>query len=372
MLVACVFRVFVWVGATASLRAATFEAKIPGLQAGALARRAVPTRGPESLALAEQRHDAGAGGAIVVVDDDGRPTGVVDATAAAATPADRRPWVTVGALATPLPAAAVSAALSGEDLVAALRGAAPRPCSSTTAPGRSTACCSSPMWSRRWPERPLSPAWVCATCGRLRRVYRARATKVAQTRRRRRVVVGSWRACNRSFVCVRPGGFCPGAATWTPLCRRRPTPTCGCRRRRRGSPCAARTSGAGALSPSRAGDFTTCPCSTATGQSIGCRAALGADGARNAGASVLEQLFDLPAPQRTMQRAVGLLPDSWGRSPPTPRDAAAAGTEGDPKPTDVAAWLLTAEPLLATYFTMGGSDGAGTGASRAARRVRAA
>ncbi|TXH45156.1 MAG: site-2 protease family protein [Actinobacteria bacterium] len=123
VLVACVFGVFVWVGATASLRAATFEAKIPGLQAGALARRAVPARGPESLALAEQRMTQAQAGAIVVVDDDGRPTGVVDATAAAATPADRRPWVTVGALATPLPAAAVSAALSGEDLVAALQAA---------------------------------------------------------------------------------------------------------------------------------------------------------------------------------------------------------------------------------------------------------
>jgi hypothetical protein len=124
VMVACVFGVFVWIGATASLRASKFEARIPGLQAGALARRAVPARGSDSLALAEQRMSQAQAGAIVVVADDGTPTGIVDATAAAATPAERRPWVAVSALATPLPGTAMSADLAGEELVAALQAAA--------------------------------------------------------------------------------------------------------------------------------------------------------------------------------------------------------------------------------------------------------
>ncbi len=123
VVVAAVFGIFVWVGATASLRAAAFEAKIPALRAGGLARRAVPARGSESLALADQRMTQAQAGAIVVVDDDGRPTGIVDATAAGATPPERRPWVAVSALATPLPSGAVAAHLAGEDLVTALQNA---------------------------------------------------------------------------------------------------------------------------------------------------------------------------------------------------------------------------------------------------------
>ena len=121
---AAVFGIFVFSGATVALRRAQLDARIPNLQAGTLARRAVPAARNDSLALAQQRmHDAQAG-AIVVVDDIGRPTGVVSEAAAAATPPERRAWVPVSSLVTPLPAAAnIPSPLGGRDLIAALQAA---------------------------------------------------------------------------------------------------------------------------------------------------------------------------------------------------------------------------------------------------------
>ncbi len=124
VVVAAVFGVFVWVGATAALRQSTLERRIPSLRAAALARRAVPARGDESLALARQRMYDSHAGAIVVLDDGGRPTGIVNETAAAATPPERRAWIPVSSLATPLPTGAhVAAESSGHDLIDALRRA---------------------------------------------------------------------------------------------------------------------------------------------------------------------------------------------------------------------------------------------------------
>jgi len=110
----------------------------------------------------------------------------------------------------------------------------------------------------------------------------------------------------------------------------------------------------GALSPSRAGDFTTCPLLYRYRAIDRLPEQPSAPMVRGTLVhSVLEQLFDLPAPQRTMQRAVGLLPDSWEQiAADSPETLRLLAPEGDPKPTDVAAWLATAEPLLATYFTM--------------------
>ncbi|MCB0916489.1 MAG: site-2 protease family protein [Actinobacteria bacterium] len=124
VVVAAVFGVFVWIGATASLRQSTLEQRIPELRAGSLARRAVPARTQESLALARQRMADAHAGAIVVIDDFGHPTGVVNETAASATPPDRRPWIPVNSLSTPLPARAmVRADVAGHDLIDALRQA---------------------------------------------------------------------------------------------------------------------------------------------------------------------------------------------------------------------------------------------------------
>lgn len=124
VVVAAVFGVFIWTGATASLRAATFERRIPALQASTLARRAVPAAAGDSLALASQRMAEAQAGAIVVLDSTGRPTGVVNEAAAAATPPERRAWVPVSSLATPLPHQAdVAVDATGHDLIAALQRA---------------------------------------------------------------------------------------------------------------------------------------------------------------------------------------------------------------------------------------------------------
>jgi CBS-domain-containing membrane protein len=119
-----VFGVFIWTGATASLRHATFERRIPALQAASLARRAVPAAANDSLALANQRMADAQAGAIVVLDASGQPAGVVNEAAAAATPPERRPWVPVSSLATPLPRQAdVAVDAAGHDLIAALQRA---------------------------------------------------------------------------------------------------------------------------------------------------------------------------------------------------------------------------------------------------------
>ncbi len=70
VVVAVVFGLFMWTGATASLRQSMLDERIPGLQAATLARRAVPATAAESLALARQRMTDAQAGAVLVVDAD--------------------------------------------------------------------------------------------------------------------------------------------------------------------------------------------------------------------------------------------------------------------------------------------------------------
>ncbi len=61
-------------------------------------------------------------GALVVVDHEGRPVGLVSETAVEATPEQRRPWVEVGDLSQRLePGLLVSTGLAGEELLQVLR-----------------------------------------------------------------------------------------------------------------------------------------------------------------------------------------------------------------------------------------------------------
>lgn len=122
VMVLAIFGVFLWTGATASLRRAQLEQRLPQLSAFSLARRAVPASPRDSLAIAQQRmSDAGAG-AIVVQSDDGTPLGIVNESAANATPPERRPWVPVSSLATTLPMDhSIDSSLEGRDLITALQ-----------------------------------------------------------------------------------------------------------------------------------------------------------------------------------------------------------------------------------------------------------
>ncbi|MQY08675.1 putative zinc metalloprotease Rip3 [Actinomadura sp. RB68] len=115
---------FIWVGAGQAIRAERVRDRIPLLAARRLARRAVQVTPDVPLAEAIRRARAEQAGAIVVVDHDGRPRGLVSESAVTATPEQRRPWVTAGDLARPVePGLTLPADLAGEELLDALRGA---------------------------------------------------------------------------------------------------------------------------------------------------------------------------------------------------------------------------------------------------------
>jgi CBS domain-containing protein len=113
-----------WMSAGQALRSARVRERLPGLQARALARRAIPI--PSSLPLAEaiRRADLAQARALVVVDHDAKPIAIVNEGAVIATPEQRRPWIDAGSLARTLdPDMILSADLSGMDLIEAVRRA---------------------------------------------------------------------------------------------------------------------------------------------------------------------------------------------------------------------------------------------------------
>ncbi len=118
---------FVYVGATASLRQAQVQARLPGVSAGRLARPALGVTADLPLAEAVRRaNEAGARG-LVVLGSAGVPQAVVSEAAVVATPEARRPWVTVGALSRQVrEAELLDPDLHGEALLTAMR-AAPAP-----------------------------------------------------------------------------------------------------------------------------------------------------------------------------------------------------------------------------------------------------
>ncbi|WP_084195081.1 site-2 protease family protein [Streptosporangium amethystogenes] len=113
---------FIWFGATQALRGARVRARIPKVNARALARRAIAVTGDVPLAEALRRAAEAQAGAMVVVDHEGHPTGIVNEVAVEATPESRRPWVTTGSLSRSLePSLVLAADLEGEPLIDAMR-----------------------------------------------------------------------------------------------------------------------------------------------------------------------------------------------------------------------------------------------------------
>ncbi len=123
-IVALVFGWFMWSAATAAIMSARIRARLPALQARALARRALSVA--EDLPLAEairQAHDFQAG-SVVTQDAAGRPVGILNEAAVRATPDDRRPWVPVSAVARTLePGLTLPADIAGERLLLAMQAA---------------------------------------------------------------------------------------------------------------------------------------------------------------------------------------------------------------------------------------------------------
>ena len=105
------------------------------------------------------------------------------------------------------------------------------------------------------------------------------------------------------------------------------------------------------LSPSRAGDFQNCPLLYRF-RTID-RLPEPPSPAMVRGTlvhAVLEDLFAEPAPVRTLERAVDLLPSEWEQLRQSdPRTAELFSAE---QAADETAWLASAIDLLTTYFTM--------------------
>jgi Zn-dependent protease/CBS domain-containing protein len=112
-----------WSGATAQLRAAELRSRAADLTATALARRAMPVDRDLPLAEAIRRATLAGAGALVVVDPAGRPVAIGQHDAIAAVPEQRRPWVSVGAIARPIDQhSTIAGDLAGTDLLGAVAG----------------------------------------------------------------------------------------------------------------------------------------------------------------------------------------------------------------------------------------------------------
>jgi len=105
----------------------------------------------------------------------------------------------------------------------------------------------------------------------------------------------------------------------------------------------------GSLSPSRAGDFMTCPLLFRF-RTID-RLPQAPSSAATRGTvvhAVLERLFDLPAVERTVQAAAALLRPEWERLLAVEPEVAELFEDE----TALAAWLSSAQDLLAAYFAL--------------------
>ena len=105
----------------------------------------------------------------------------------------------------------------------------------------------------------------------------------------------------------------------------------------------------GSLSPSRAGDFMTCPLLFRYRTIDRLPQAPSSAAVRGTLVhAVLERLFDLPAAERTPTAAAALLAPEWARlCEEEPEVAGLFDGEGE-----VTAWLTSAKALLDGYFTM--------------------
>jgi Zn-dependent protease len=119
---ASIIALYLWFSAGQSMRTAKIRARLPGLQARRLARRAIAIPGNVPLAEAIRRADEEQARALVIVDQDATPIALVNETAVMSTPQQRRPWVEVGSLARALePGIVLSADLAGMELLEAVQ-----------------------------------------------------------------------------------------------------------------------------------------------------------------------------------------------------------------------------------------------------------
>jgi len=121
-LLAFVIATFLWGGASTAIMSAKLRMRLPTLHARALARRTLAV--PHDLPLAEavRRAQEQHAGSIVVLDSDGRPSGIVNEAALLATPEDRRPWLPVSAVSRTIESGLMFPVdISGEPLIRAMQ-----------------------------------------------------------------------------------------------------------------------------------------------------------------------------------------------------------------------------------------------------------
>jgi Zn-dependent protease/CBS domain-containing protein len=119
---ALVFGWFLWSAATAAIQSGRLRARLPALRARELARRVVRSTPDEPLSEAYRRAEEAQAGSIMTVDSSGRPAGLVNEAALAATPEERRPWVPVSAVTRTLEAGlTLPADAAGEALLRAMQ-----------------------------------------------------------------------------------------------------------------------------------------------------------------------------------------------------------------------------------------------------------
>lgn len=121
-LLAAILAAIIWTGAGNSLRMARLREHLPELRARTLTRRAIPVEPATPLSEALRRANEAGARALVVVDGQGNPTGLVRETSIAGVPQHRRPWVAVSALTQELTdGMKVPAELTGQPLLDHLR-----------------------------------------------------------------------------------------------------------------------------------------------------------------------------------------------------------------------------------------------------------
>ncbi|HEY1704349.1 MAG TPA: site-2 protease family protein [Trebonia sp.] len=119
-----VIGVFMWTGATQSIRATKFRERIPALQARRLARKAISVDAATPVSEAIRRADEARARAVVVVDHESKPIAILNESAVMATPAQRRPWIDAGSLARSIqPELVLPADISGMALLDAIKKA---------------------------------------------------------------------------------------------------------------------------------------------------------------------------------------------------------------------------------------------------------
>jgi CBS domain-containing protein len=117
-----ILAVFMWANASLAIAQAKVIGVLPGIDIRSLTRRAMPVTAELPLAEAVRRARENGARALVVVDGNGKPNGIVSEAAVSATPEQRQPWVMVSDLSRPLADGLVLRTdMSGEALVEAVQ-----------------------------------------------------------------------------------------------------------------------------------------------------------------------------------------------------------------------------------------------------------